>query len=972
MAANPEKIIDGAAANDDATAPSQLPSVRITRLATTVSGQILTKRYVAKDGALVKIPSGAFSAGIAKAIELPLDKLNDGLLPTEANVYGLPVVPPRDDGTWTITTKQHHQPDDLDRGCITRSRGCFEFAAGPTPILLDSDDNTDCHPPLPATHPRMLLRVLEQIMPQVSTAAMVAFPSASAGIYLSDGDTPDDGQCGWHTYLVAADGRDIPRFGEALSVHLALAGHLSVKITKDGKRLARTLIDGTVFQPERIDFLATAETGAGVMRSTIKPLIEPGGVLDTYALVVTDDDRERYEKIVTEAFAAVKPQADEQAETFKKESIQKLLDGNPGMARELATYSVERMADTGILPLEWPIQFDDGTVATVAEIAEDTARFNWKSCHDPIEPEKGAGKAMVLLEAKSPRIFSFVHGGRAWVLQRSGDRISDDPAVESAVRRLASMKEADAERELPSVGKDIGLGVLVLRNLVKTARKRMRDEQERREQEEARRRGEQFGTHTQGGPMAWVREMNEQYFPTLLKSKMVVAALQFDEVMERDHWNFLNFDTFRQMFCSQYGMVGFDASGQPISGQKSEWLTMPSRAPNRKFYFDPSKPPKVDRRGYLNLWTGLNLRGDATKGSSDLMLQHIEEVICAGDKEKLEYVMGWLAYLFQYPGHRHEVALVLLGEKGAGKGSLGQLLCDIFGTHGIHLLHAKHLVGHFNMHLLNVAFVFADESFFHGDVQGQSVLKGLITEPTFSVEPKGIDLFQAKNALSILMATNELHAVMATDKERRYAVMEVSPHRVGDREYFDRLVAWKQDPDNVAAFVEHLMLMDISAFNPRNFPETRELAEQRLHSLDATAKWWLDCLSRGSVVPNGHTWHETVTSAALHDSQILWCDDHKRSTYDRQTEVAIGGWFCRNRLGGTKRKKRTGENPLIRIQRYGSSTEAQVLSDSMEPNDRPRVHPLGSLEDARKAFIDRFKLPADLFSDEEEDFSDLV
>ena len=83
-------------------------------------------------------------------------------------------------------------------------------------------------------------------------------------------------------------------------------------------------------------------------------------------------------------------------------------------------------------------------------------------------------------------------------------------------------------------------------------------------------------------------------------------------------------------------------------------------------------------------------------------------------------------------------------------------------------------------------------------------------------------------------------------------------------------------------------------------------------------------------------------------------------------------WFCRNRLGGTKRKKRTGENPLIRIHRYGSSTEAQVLSDSMEPNERPRVHLLGSLEDARKAFIDRFKLPADLFDDEEEDFSDLA
>jgi hypothetical protein len=100
------------------------------------------------------------------------------------------------------------------------------------------------------------------------------------------------------------------------------------------------------------------------------------------------------------------------------------------------------------------------------------------------------------------------------------------------------------------------------------------------------------------------------------------------------------------------------------------------------------------------------------------MLRHVCLVLAAGDRKAADYILRWAAWIVQHPGERAEVALVLKGGKGCGKGVFVRALAQCFGEHGMHISNQEHLVGKFNGHLRSCLFLFADEAFWAGDKKG--------------------------------------------------------------------------------------------------------------------------------------------------------------------------------------------------------------------------------------------------------------
>ena len=455
--------------------------------------------------------------------------------------------------------------------------------------------------------------------------------------------------------------------------------------------------------------------------------------------------------------------------------------------------------------------------------------------------------------------------------------------------------------------------------------------------------------------LAWIVEFNERYTPVLYGTKMTVALKKFDETMNRQRWTFIPFGVFKDLHCAEYGVCGYIPKGEPIIKPKGlGWLTHIDRAPNREFYFDPSKPEGVERDGFLNLWNGLNVSGDPRRGDAAPMIRHLVDCIADGDGERGEYLMGWVAYLLQNPGSRHEVALVLRGKKGSGKGSLGNLLCKIFGKHGLAIRQGRHLTGNFNEHLLDCCFLFADEAFFAGDRAGEAALKGLITEPTLTIEPKGVGVFDVPNRLSVLMATNAEYVVPASADERRYAIFDVSDNFVGDDEYWHELhTIWMNNPDNIAAFIEYMQEYDLSQYSPRRFPETEALKEQRAHSLEPWAEWWRDGLNRGSFFNSD--WHEKVGCTALYESFIKYCQDHAINSYGRLTETQLGIKLAKHNLCGPSQPQNIGRDEKVPAS-YPSGGGFGSFMPSAETGKKVRCRMLGSLEDAQEGFKEAFKV----------------
>lgn len=460
--------------------------------------------------------------------------------------------------------------------------------------------------------------------------------------------------------------------------------------------------------------------------------------------------------------------------------------------------------------------------------------------------------------------------------------------------------------------------------------------------------------------LAWIDDFNKRYSPGMFGNKMVVALRAFDEALRQDRWVLLSYQTFKERHCSDYGTVDYSDKGPVIKAKGAGWLNHPRRVPNREITFDPGQPPALARPGVLNLWTGLAVKTDIKGGTAKPMLDHIREVICRNDPAKTDYIMGWLALLLQRPGDRHEVALVLRGRKGTGKGTLGNLLCRIIGRHALRIQTTKHLVGHFNEHLLDVCFVFADEAFFAGDRSVVGPLNGLITEPTLLIEPKGLSPKVTVNRLSVLMATNSEWVAPMTADERRYAVFDVSDDKAQDHAYFGRLKAWSDRPENLAAFVRHFQDYDLNAFNARRFPETRELAEQRSLSLHKWAQWWGDALTRGSF--GGGRWYPVVANTFLWSSYKAYTEHRRMGVYDIESDVSLGkhvkdlvfSWGRINIKDSTSVPRRlAGGWEDGRLEFYPPSGN--------DGSGRPPGKKVGTLAEARQRFIKHLKLPDDFF-----------
>jgi Family of unknown function (DUF5906) len=379
----------------------------------------------------------------------------------------------------------------------------------------------------------------------------------------------------------------------------------------------------------------------------------------------------------------------------------------------------------------------------------------------------------------------------------------------------------------------------------------------------------------------------------------------------------------------------------PIGGKRRQYLG--------GVVFNPKGAPE----DCWNSWSGFTVT--PAPGDWSAMREHIRSVICSGVPELFDYVINWLARMFQRPEERGEVALVVRGAKGAGKGIFFNWLLEGWGQHGIHIVNAKHLTGQFNDHLRDCVLLFADEAFYAGDKQHESILKGLITEPTLAIEGKYKAVVQVANMLHLVIASNADWVVPASSDERRYMVLDAADNRVGQRDYFNKINLQMRN-GGLAAMIFDLLRRDISKFDPRDIPDTQALHEQKLLSLDSLHRWWLTVLEREFVWKSrfGSTvftrWHDFYATELLWRSYCQWCDETR--PYDRKSRVQLGQFFtalyqpCRPRDG-------SAAVPLYETERL------DVANPIVYAEGRPRGYSVGDIDAARANFADRSKISGD-------------
>ena len=232
------------------------------------------------------------------------------------------------------------------------------------------------------------------------------------------------------------------------------------------------------------------------------------------------------------------------------------------------------------------------------------------------------------------------------------------------------------------------------------------------------------------------------------------------------------------------------------------------------------------RKSYLSVFTGYDwehldkVNEDVIKG----FLNHVKDVIARGEDVVYEYLLNWFSFILQKPGDKTEVALVITGKEGSGKNVFTDVLSKLLGRYANpNLTNINHIVGNFNTALEDKKLIVCNElsSADTNKYLNSDTLKAVITERKVNIEAKGVDARLRENVVNLILVSNHFGPIKITANDRRYLILETSNKRCKDFQYFKALTAGftRDFYNNLFTF---FMNRDISKFNPRHIPDTKE------------------------------------------------------------------------------------------------------------------------------------------------------
>lgn len=433
-------------------------------------------------------------------------------------------------------------------------------------------------------------------------------------------------------------------------------------------------------------------------------------------------------------------------------------------------------------------------------------------------------------------------------------------------------------------------------------------------------------------------ELNDKFAVVNAAGKVRILTEVEEELEEnnrRTRIDYMSFGDFTNLFMNK-SMEITNSKGAVIQIPLGKWWL---QHPARREYSSVIFAPGVDQPGAYNLWRGFAVQ--AKPGSCAKYLDHVLNVICAGNREHYDYLIRWMAHAVQNPAAPGQTAVILRGRQGTGKNVFVEAFGNLFGSHFIQVRDAQHLFGQFNMHLRTCVVLFANESFWAGNKANEGKLKSIITERTMVVEGKGDNAFVAKNCVKLLMASNEDWVVPADIDDRRCFVLDVATSRKEDREYF-KAIAEEMRNGGSEALLWHLLSLDLSEFALSKLPKTEALREQRILSFRPDQRWWFDKLWHGRILEHHGDWVE-------------WCfatevmrDFHNSHPGDRWTPYRVG-----NFLG-----KATGLGSSISVTIGGVHDVTQVDGSSRSV-ERPKGYRFPPLDECRKHWDTHYGGPYD-------------
>lgn len=367
-----------------------------------------------------------------------------------------------------------------------------------------------------------------------------------------------------------------------------------------------------------------------------------------------------------------------------------------------------------------------------------------------------------------------------------------------------------------------------------------------------------------------------------------------------------------------------------------QWLEWEKRRTYRSVVFAPGEKTPKDVYNLFQGWPFepvqttwedvLENKDKPVEGDWSMLRGHIYENICESNEDYFQWLMTWLAMLFQKPQAKPGSTVVITGKKGTGKSTLFDYINQLLGRCGITVSQRKQIVGQFNGHLATTLLMVCEEAFWAADPQAEGVLKDMITNKSVLIEKKGYDPIQSQNYTRLALISNNEWVVPASLKdERRFFVLRCSDAVQGNIQFFEDMRNQMEKKGGLEAMLYDLLHWEpvggtfATLFTP---PATAYLQQQQIESLSGVQKFMLELVKSGiyethddKVTPiELNTDSETTVyavdmRAAVEDYvRFQFASDKAKTSYDDISAV-VTDWFgareVRMKVDGQVNCKRT-------------------------------------------------------------------
>lgn len=398
-----------------------------------------------------------------------------------------------------------------------------------------------------------------------------------------------------------------------------------------------------------------------------------------------------------------------------------------------------------------------------------------------------------------------------------------------------------------------------------------------------------------------IKEMNKQY--------AIVHAASTHVLMEKGTAGFI-LDSRSSLIHLHENDFFTNSEGKEFNKAKF-WLKHPLRRTYFDIVFEVDKPPIFEKDGkeVYNIFKGYAV--DPKKGDASPFWNHVKNVICGGDEDLYLAVRKRLASIVQHPkvlGY----AIVVRGKQGTGKNQFIEHFGNLFGRNFLKFTSIERLTGRFNSHLQNALVLFANEAIWGGNKKETGALKSLITDESIFIEGKGKDGYQIESSRHLFVASNEGWAVPRDIDDRRFLVLDVSPQRKEDYEYFGYLDDYMKNKGGYEALLYDLQNEDLTNYNPRIVPINNAGFDMKLQTMTTSQRYLYHVLDEKCWhLAGDEQYFEFKTekgTSDLYKDYKAWCEDE---TLAPQSKGQLGQTVI-NIIKAKKSRRGT----LSRIQTY--------------------------------------------------------